>query len=74
MTRARCPAFTGAGPVWEGLGVLDHAIVRHYQSPDHPEKAACEAVAHGYQAAGVAHRTLRNGQALIIDCDQVTVC
>ena len=68
------PRIYGAGPVWEGLGVLDHAMVPHYQSPDHPESAACEAVAHGCQAAGVAHRALRDGQALIIDGDQVTVC
>lgn len=31
------PRIYGAGPVWEGLGVLDHAMVPHYQSPDHPE-------------------------------------
>ena len=47
------PRIYGAGPVWEDLGIVDHAIVPHYQSPDHSESAACEAVSHGYQAAGL---------------------
>lgn len=63
----------GAGPVWEGLGVLDYAIVPHFQSPDHPESAACDALARHYREAGVAHRTLRDGQALVISGGQAAV-
>jgi dipeptidase E len=64
----------GAEPAWEGLSVLPHAIVPHYKSPDHPESAACEAVARRYQAAGVPHVTLRDGQALVINGDRVMIC
>jgi dipeptidase E len=64
----------GAAPVWEGLGVLQHAIVPHCESPDHPESAACDAVAEYYQAAGIPHVTLRDGQALVISGGHVAIC
>lgn len=63
----------GAEPVWEGLGVLQHAIVPHCKSPDHPESAACDAVAEYYQAAGIPHVTLRDGQALVISGGHVAI-
>ncbi len=44
-----------------------YAIVPHYRSPDHPESAACDQVAARYAAAGIPHRTLRDGQALVIN-------
>lgn len=56
----------GSPPVWDGLAVLDRAFVPHYQSPGHPESAALDLVAQEYQAAGIPHLTLRDGQALII--------
>lgn len=34
-----------AGPVWEGLAVLDKALVPHYRSPGHPETAALSLIA-----------------------------
>lgn len=64
----------GAEPVWEGLGVLDYASVPHCKSPDHPESAACDAVAQHYQANGVPHVTLRDGQALVINSGHATIC
>ncbi|MEZ0064984.1 dipeptidase E [Streptacidiphilus sp. MAP12-20] len=57
----------GADPVWEGLGILDHAFVPHVDSPGHPETEDCGRVAERYRADGTPHRTLRDGQVLVID-------
>jgi dipeptidase E len=67
------PRIYGASPTWTGLGVLDFSIVPHYGSPDHPENAACERVAGRYRAAGIPHRTLRDGEALVIDGDDIVI-
>jgi dipeptidase E len=56
----------GAEPIWDGLGLLDAAFVPHYQSPGHPESAGLGAVADAYRAQGIPHRTLRDGQALVV--------
>ncbi|MEV5706319.1 Type 1 glutamine amidotransferase-like domain-containing protein [Actinoallomurus sp. NPDC052274] len=61
------PAAYGEPPIWEGLGVLDHAVVPHVDSPGHPESDVLTALAARYRADGVAHRALRDGQALVID-------
>jgi dipeptidase E len=60
-------ATYGAKPVWEGLGVLNFAIVPHVDSPDHPETERCNALAEHFRAEGVPHRTLRDGEVLVID-------
>jgi dipeptidase E len=60
-------ATYGAEPVWEGLGVLNFAIVPHVDSPDHPETERCNALAEHFRAEGVPHRTLRDGEVLVID-------
>jgi dipeptidase E len=57
----------GSPPVWDGLGLLDTAFVPHYRSPGHPETAAIESVVARYRAEAVAHRTLRDGQALLVN-------
>jgi dipeptidase E len=57
----------GAEPVWDGLGLLDEALVPHYRSPGHPETAAMEVVVARYRADGTAYRTLHDGQALVIN-------
>jgi dipeptidase E len=59
-------ATYGAEPVWDGLGVLDYAIVPHVDSPGHPETERCNALAEHYRAEGVPHRTLRDGEVLVI--------
>ncbi len=64
----------GDRPIWDGLGVLDHAIVPHFDSPDHPESEACGRVAAHYRATGVPHRTLRDGEVLVIDGHDVAIC
>jgi dipeptidase E len=57
----------GVEPTFDGLGVLDHAVVPHVQSPDHPESAALDAVAERYRSTGVPFVSLRDGQALVVD-------
>jgi dipeptidase E len=57
----------GCAPMWDGLAVLAEAFVPHYRSPEHPETAAIERVVARYRADGVAHRTLRDGQVLLIN-------
>jgi dipeptidase E len=64
----------GSDPVWEGLGILDYAIVPHVRSPAHPESAALDLVAERYRAEGVPHRTLRDGQVLIVNGESAVIC
>ena len=63
----------GSDPIWDGLGVLEYAIVPHCQSPNHPESRACDAVAEAYRISGVPHRTLRDGQVLLVDGQSVAL-
>lgn len=64
----------GEEVIWDGLGVLDFAIVPHVDSPDHPESRACGLVAARYRAAGVPYRTLSDGEVLVIDGDSSAIC
>jgi dipeptidase E len=66
-------AVHGADPVWRGLGVLDYVIVPHVDSPGHPETERCNALAEHYRAQGVPHRTLRDGQALVVEGPKTTL-
>lgn len=59
------PGYT-PDAVMEGLRLLPYAIVVHYRS-DHPESKAVEAEAAYYERSGMAYRTLRDGEALVID-------
>jgi dipeptidase E len=53
--------------IWDGLGVLDHAIVPHLDSPGHPETELLEKVVEFYDRSGVRYLPMRDGQALVID-------
>ncbi|MEU4289549.1 Type 1 glutamine amidotransferase-like domain-containing protein [Kribbella sp. NPDC026596] len=53
--------------IWDGLGVLDHAIVPHLDSPGHPETELLAGVAEPYDRTGVAYLPMTDGQALVID-------
>jgi dipeptidase E len=57
----------GSQPLWDGLALLHEAFVPHYQSPGHPETAAIDLVVARYRAERIAHRTLRDGQALLVN-------
>ena len=64
----------GEAVVWDGLGVLDHAVVPHVDSPGHHESEACTSVAGRYRADGIPHVALRDGQVLVVDGDATAVC
>ncbi len=53
--------------IWSGLGLLDYAIVPHLNSPGHPETELVAVVARHYREHGVPHKTLRDGQALVVE-------
>ena len=53
--------------IWDGLGVLDHAIVPHLNSSGHPETELVEKVLEQYERTGVRHLKMRDGQALVVD-------
>jgi len=55
----------GTDPMWEGLGLIDYAIVPHFRS-EHFESAAVELLAARYRDQGVPHRTLRDGEAIVV--------
>lgn len=39
----------------------------HFRSPGHPETETCERLAELYEAAGLPHRKLRDGQAIVVE-------
>ncbi|SEL35120.1 Type 1 glutamine amidotransferase-like domain-containing protein [Rhodococcus maanshanensis] len=59
----------GTPVIWEGLGLIDHAIVPHFRSPGYgsEETALIEEVAEGYRLAGTPYRTLTDDDAIVID-------
>ncbi|RZT26630.1 dipeptidase E [Kribbella sp. VKM Ac-2569] len=54
---------------FDGLGVLDQAIVPHLDSPGHPETELLAKVAALYERTGVPHLKMRDGQALVVNGD-----
>ncbi|MEY9871232.1 dipeptidase E [Streptacidiphilus sp. MAP12-33] len=60
----------GAEPLWDGLGILPHAFVPHVDSPGHFETEACGRVAAHYRSTDTPHRTLRDGQVLVVDGEE----
>ncbi|MFC6880251.1 Type 1 glutamine amidotransferase-like domain-containing protein [Actinomadura yumaensis] len=60
-------AAYGAEARFDGLAVLDYVVVPHVDSPGHPETEVLGAVADIYRSQGVAHRTLRDGQAIVVN-------
>jgi dipeptidase E len=57
----------GIAPIYTGLGILDFAFVPHFESPGHPETEDIGKVAARYRRTGVPQRTLRDGQALMVN-------
>lgn len=58
------PAGYDGEVVWDGLGLIDHAIVPHYRSP-HPESAAADRAARHLCNRGLRYRALRDGEAIV---------
>lgn len=50
--------------IWDGLGLIDHAIVPHYRSP-HPESAAADRAVRHLCSRGLRYRALRDGEAIV---------
>jgi dipeptidase E len=63
----------GAPAIWQGLGLLGYAFVPHVDSPGHPETDLVAVVADHYREQGVPHRTLRDGQALVVEGNTTTL-
>jgi dipeptidase E len=63
----------GDEPVWDGLGILDHAFVPHVDSPGHPGTELCGRIAEHYRADGTPHRTLHDGQVFVVDGDESAI-
>jgi dipeptidase E len=55
------------------LNILDYVTVPHVDSPEHPETERCAALADRLRAEGVPHRTLRDGQAIVVDGSDVSI-
>jgi dipeptidase E len=60
-------AAVDGGVIWDGLGLLDHAVVPHLDSPGHPETDLVATVAELYDRTGVPYLPMSDGQALLID-------
>ena len=56
------------GVVWEGLGLIDFAIVPHFQS-NHPETEAATRLNDYLISNGVEHRVLKDGEAIIMEVE-----
>ncbi|MEU4824007.1 Type 1 glutamine amidotransferase-like domain-containing protein [Actinomadura sp. NPDC023710] len=63
----------GAPARFDGLAVIDYAVVPHIDSPGHPESEILGTVADHYRSQGIAHRTLRDGQTIVIDGNATAV-
>lgn len=50
--------------VWDGLGLIDHAVIPHFRSA-HPDSAAAEQAVRFLTARGLRHRALRDGEAIV---------
>jgi dipeptidase E len=51
--------------IWEGLGLIDKAIVPHFQS-DHDESEAAESAVAWLTQAGLKFHALRDGEVLVV--------
>jgi dipeptidase E len=58
------PAGYDAEVVWDGLGLIDHAIVPHYRSP-HPDSAAADRAVRHLSSRGLRYRALRDGEVIV---------
>lgn len=56
--------------IWEGMGLVDFAIVPHFAS-DHAEAQAADRAAAYLTANAIPHRTLRDGEAILRRGDQI---
>lgn len=60
----------GIEPVWDGLGMVDRAIVPHWNSATDIDDAS-RAIVDGYLADGTPHWALTDHQVIVVDGDSV---
>ncbi len=63
------PVGYEAEPLWEGLGLLPYAVAPHYRS-DHPESDAIERLVEYFVEHRILFKTLRDGEAIVVDGDR----
>lgn len=61
---SECPPGYATAPVWDGLGLIDHAIVPHYRSA-HAESGAADRAVRHLSARGLRYRALRDGEVIV---------
>jgi dipeptidase E len=66
-------AAYNAPACFDGLALLDYVVVPHIDSPGHPETEILGTVVDHYRTQGVAHRTLRDGQAIVISGEDTRI-
>jgi dipeptidase E len=59
-------------PIWDGLGFVEYSIAPHYRS-DHPESEAIEKVVVYFIEHKMPYKTLRDGEAIVVDGEYETV-
>lgn len=52
--------------IWEGMSLVNKAIVPHYQS-DHLESSGMDEVVKSHEASGIDYLTLSDGEVMIVD-------
>ncbi|QLY32084.1 Type 1 glutamine amidotransferase-like domain-containing protein [Nocardia huaxiensis] len=62
----------GIEPRWDGLGLVDHRIVPHLDSPTDPQGLS-RRLARDYRTAGVAHWALTDEDVIVVEGDRVDV-
>jgi dipeptidase E len=59
-------------PIWGGLGLVDFSIVAHYRSGATDDQAFERIAAH-LQLRGLPHRVLRDGQAIVVSGESISM-
>ncbi|MBF6235535.1 Type 1 glutamine amidotransferase-like domain-containing protein [Nocardia otitidiscaviarum] len=62
----------GGDVLWDGLGLVDHRIVPHLDSPTDPEGLSRK-LSQEYRIGGIAHWALTDDDAVIVDGERLEV-
>ena len=63
----------GIPPIWDGLGLVDYAIVPHVGSADLDESGSAGPTIEYYRNAGIEYRPLTDDEVIVVDGDTTTV-
>ncbi|ATL65943.1 Type 1 glutamine amidotransferase-like domain-containing protein [Nocardia terpenica] len=70
---ADVPPTCGIETRWDGLGLVDHRIVPHVDSPGTDPDGIGGRIAARYRAEGIAHWALTDDDVVVVDGDRVDV-